>query len=269
MGYFDGWRLFGTGGLNALFIPSYLTPYHVYDEIFPYNGAQWSLTFELLANWLYWLLFPYLTKRRLFFLIGLAVATEIVVTMLLGSLDVGMRPSDFWLGIPRVILPFFTGVALRRYIFERVSLQLGGFGILMSALVLLATFSLSSFVPSTSVPAVELASVAILFPLLLVIVCRTMPSKRIANFCELTGNASYPVYLLQVSFFGLFAALPQIALHMKAHDFVPYVGIAHVVCTFVCAVWVDRYYELPVRNWLKRVWASSRQKRAASAITAA
>jgi peptidoglycan/LPS O-acetylase OafA/YrhL len=270
MGYFDGWRLFGGAALNALFIPSYIVPYHnhAYEDTFPFNGAQWSLTFELLANWLYWVIFPYLTGRTLGLLIGAAAIAEIAIILKIGGLDVGMRPSDFLLGMPRVILPFFSGVALRRYVFDRISIRLNTAGICASVLLLLMAFSLSYIVGPAAAPMLEFAAVALLFPVLLIVACRTAPTRRVGNFCELTGNASYPVYLFQVPFFGVYAALPQLFLHMKAHDFVPYVGIAFIISTFACAVWVDRYYELPARNWLKRVWRAYGENRAGNAIPA-
>ena len=115
-------------------------------------------------------------------------------------------------------------------------------------------------------PAVEFITVAVLFPLLLLAVCQTIPTPRLAWLCTLTGDASYPVYLLQVSFFLLFAALPELLLHMKAKDFMPYIGIAFIVTTFVCAVWVDRYFELPVRNRLKNAWRAYMQTRSAKAL---
>jgi peptidoglycan/LPS O-acetylase OafA/YrhL len=254
MGYFDGWRILGTGALNALFIPSYVFPYHVHVETFPFNGAQWSLTFELFANWLYWVLFPHLSSRRLILLIAAAAILEVTATFLLGSLDVGMRPGDFWLGVPRVILPFFTGVALRRFVFDRVSIRLGTAGIGGVVIALLVVFSLGDLVGPEFLPALEFMSVAVLFPALLIAACRTTPSPWVRRICEFTGNASYPVYLLQGPFFFFFAALPELTLHIKAKDLIPYVGIAHVVCTLLCAAWVDRYYELPIRNWLKRRW---------------
>ena len=41
---------------------------------------------------------------------------------------------------------------------------------------------------------------------------------------------------------------------MKAKDFVPYIGIALIVCTILCGAWVNRYYDVPISQWLKRVW---------------
>jgi peptidoglycan/LPS O-acetylase OafA/YrhL len=254
MGFFDGWRIVGTGALNALFIPSYVFPYHVHVETFPFNGAQWSLTFELLANWLYWFLFPYLRAACLIMLIAVAAILEVTTTFMLGSLDVGMRPGDFWLGVPRVMVPFFTGVALRRYAFDRVSIRLGTAGIVGMVLALIIIFSLTDLAGPALLPALEFFSVAVMFPALLIAACRTTPAPWVSRICEFTGNASYPIYLLQTPFLFFFAALPELLLHMKAANFVPYIGIAHILCAILCGAWVNRYYDLPIRHWLMRVW---------------
>jgi peptidoglycan/LPS O-acetylase OafA/YrhL len=113
---------------------------------------------------------------------------------------------------------------------------------------------MADLVGTEFLPALELLSVAVLFPALLIVACQTTPVPWISKICDITGNASYPVYLLQTPFFFCFAALPELLLHMKAKDFGPYIGIALIVCTFLCATWVDRYYELPIRNRLKRFW---------------
>ncbi len=257
MGYVDGWRILGAGALNALFIPSYIFPYHLRVETFPFNGAQWSLTFELIANVLYWLLFPLLRASRLILLIAVAAILEATVTFLVGSLDVGMRPGDFWVAVPRVILPFFTGVALRRFVFDRISIRLGTPGICGIVLAMIVAFSLADIVGAVFLPAFEFISVAVLFPVLLIVACRTTPTPWVAKICEFAGNASYPVYLLQAPVFFFFSALPELLLHMNAKDFMPYIGMAHIIVTVLCAAWVDRHYEWPVRTRLKRLWSAS------------
>jgi peptidoglycan/LPS O-acetylase OafA/YrhL len=254
-GYFDGWRLAAAGMLNAAFLPAYVFPYQLRD-IFHFNGSAWSLSFELLANLVYWMIFPHLTQRRLWLLlVGCALAEGFAVAFA-GSFDVGMRPSDFWLGVPRVMLPFMLGVVLRRHLFESGPQQLGPAGLCLVFLCLLAAFSLTRFIPPGLLPAAEYGCVALLFPVLLLAVSRTTPGPVLARLCTLTGDASYPVYLLQVPFVGFFAALPQIVLHAKARDFIPMIGIAHIATTFGCALWIDRYYELPLRKWLKARWAA-------------
>lgn len=252
-GYLDTWRVLGAAGLNALFLPAIVQPYRV-GSLFPFDGAAWSLTFEVIANIMYWVTFRQLTRLRLGFLIVLAATAAIVAVCLFGHIDLGMRVTDFWWGIPRVTLSFFIGVALRRYFYERLRWNLGEAAAPLVLFWLLLVFSMSRFITPGLLPVAELLTVGILFPLLLLLVAGATPGPKTAVICKLSGDASYPVYLLQVPFMGLLAAVPQLLWGMKASDFVPWFGIAHVLGTTVCALCIDRYYEWPLRRFLKERW---------------
>jgi peptidoglycan/LPS O-acetylase OafA/YrhL len=265
-GYTDGWRLFAAGSLNALFLPALVQPYQRAD-FFPFNGAAWSLTFELFANLIYWLLFRYLSARTLGIIIGGSAVALTIVGYMAGTIDIGMRPQDFLLGIPRVLFPFFVGVALRRYALERITFKAGEISVAAGVVVLLTTFSWSHLVSKNHLVIAELATLFVVFPGLLAALCKVIPGPRLATVCKLTGDASYPVYLLQTPFVMLFAAIPQVFFHTKAQAWVPYIGIAHISATLLCALWVDRYFELPVRNMLKTRWiAFQKRKQVGAAV---
>jgi peptidoglycan/LPS O-acetylase OafA/YrhL len=165
-----------------------------------------------------------------------------------------MRPVDFWWGSPRVTLSFFIGVALRRYIYGHVPLNLGGSAGPLILFWLLLVFSLNKFINMELRAVYELLSIGVLFPLLLLIVAGATPGPRMAALCKWSGDASYPVYLLQVPFMGVLAALTQLLWGMRAAQLVPWFGLAHVVGTIACALCIDRFYELPLRKFLKDRW---------------
>ncbi len=106
-----------------MFLPAVIQPYGI-DTYFPFDGAAWSLTFELIANVLYWVTFRRLHGVRLGLLIVVSAAAMIAARAL--PRQDGRRDAhyDFWWGVPRVALSFFIGVALRRYIYERLSFNL-------------------------------------------------------------------------------------------------------------------------------------------------
>lgn len=252
-GYIDGWRILAAAGLNALFIPAIIQPYD-FRSLFPFDGAAWSLTFELFANVLYWITFRHLNALRLGLLVLVAAVALAIGVSLVGVTDIGMRPADFWWGIPRVTVTFFIGVALRRYFYGRTAFQLDRMAAPVALLALLAVFSLQRFTPPGFLLAAELLAVGVFFPVLLLAVAGAVPGPRTAWLCKWTGDASYPVYLLQTPFMGVFAAIPQLFLGMKAVHFVPWIGFAHVIGTIVVALWIDRYFELPARQMLKARW---------------
>lgn len=255
-GFLDGWRIVASAGLNALFLPAITQPYGTWGY-FPFNGAAWSLTFELIANILYWLTFRHLGPARLGMLVLAAAAGIIFFAAAHGSMDFGMRPSDFWWGVPRVTLTFFAGVALRRHVYGRTAPELGVLAVPFTLLSLLLAFSLSRFVSTQYMPLAEILTVAVFFPLLLVLTGSSTPGPGAAAICKWTGDASYPVYLLQTPLLGVFAAIPQL-WGVKAGNLIPWIGIAYIAGTIVIALWVDRYYEWPARRLLKDRWQKLR-----------
>jgi peptidoglycan/LPS O-acetylase OafA/YrhL len=254
-GYVDVWRLMSSGALNAVFLPATTPPYQI-ENLFPYNGAAWSLTFELFANIFYWLTFRSLDKRRLILLVTVSAVTLAISAYLFGFIDVGMRPTDFWWGVPRVMLTFFMGVALRRHVYGKLSFHWKRPGVTLVILLIVMAFSISNLCSKAAVPILELLIVAVGFPLLLIAVGSATPGPRAGRLCTLVGNASYPVYLLQNPLIGLFAAIPQLLFAVKASAWIPWIGIAHVVTTVLCALWIDRHFELPLRKMLKDYWRS-------------
>jgi peptidoglycan/LPS O-acetylase OafA/YrhL len=252
-GHLDGWGVLGAACLNALFLPAMVQPFRI-GGLFPFDGASWSLTFELIANVAYWYTFRRMTGLRLALLILLALVGVVLAIRVFGQIDLGMRAEDFWWGIPRVTLSFFMGVALRRYFYERVPFKLEGSAAPLVLFWLLLLFSLNRFVSPGHIAAVELLTIAVLFPLLLLTVAGATPGPRMALICKWTGDASYPVYLLQVPFMGVVAGIHQWVWGINAPDPVPAFGIVHVLGTIACALCIDRYYELPVRKFLKARW---------------
>lgn len=254
-GFLDLWRIAGSAALNALYLPAFIQPYHE-NHYFPYVGAAWSLTFELFANIVYWLTFRLLNRKRLGLLLLVSAVVVAVGLARFGTIDLGMRPWDLGWGIPRVMLGFFMGVAIRRHLYERMlTIRVNPAVAAPLALgVLLVAFSSSRLVGPGLVGLADYAADLIVFPALLISVGAVNPGRVTAVLCKLTGDASYPVYLLQGPLTGLVAAVPQVLWGVKAGALTPWTGLLHVAATVLLALWVDRYFELPVRKRLKERW---------------
>jgi peptidoglycan/LPS O-acetylase OafA/YrhL len=268
-GFLDGWRVLGAAGLNALYLPAFTAPYHLHD-LFPFVGAAWSLSFELFANIIYWLTFRLLGRLRLGLLLLVSAGALGAAALHFGTLDVGMRSTDFTWGIARVMVPFFMGVAIRRHLYSRLlSIRLAPAAAAPLALVtLLAAFSGSRVLSQAAVPFADYVFDLMVFPLLLIAVGAVNPGRVTGAICKLTGDASYPVYLLQGPMTGVVAAVPQFLWGVKAGALAPWSGLAHVTVTVLVALLVDRCYELPARRWLKERWQAFRARAAAAPAAA-
>lgn len=267
-GFLDFWRILGAAGLNGLYLPAYIHPYSI-DDDYPFDGAAWSLTFELVANLVYWLTFRALGRRAT--LAGMIVLSAVVLAIpafLFGCVDVGMRPSELWWGVPRVLLSFFIGVGLRRHVYPRVHINLARSAAALVLCTLLIVFTGSLLLGGMWGGMADLVVLCAVFPLLIVAVGSATPGPVTARIAKLVGDASYPVYLIQNPFVGVTAAVPQFLWGMKAAQFQPAVGIAHIIATVLCALWVDRYFELPARRILKERWQAFRASTAPVAAAA-
>lgn len=95
--------------LGALFIPVTGSA-----DIFPLNGPQWSLMWELAVNLLYALIAPQLTLRRLVLLTAGGGVLYAALAVRFGTGSLGSHGADWFGGAPRVVFGFFVGVLLAR-----------------------------------------------------------------------------------------------------------------------------------------------------------
>jgi peptidoglycan/LPS O-acetylase OafA/YrhL len=247
-GYVDTSGLVAAALFNLCMLPS-LLPLYGGGNLFPFNGASWSLMYELVANVAYWLLFRLLSGLNLVILLLAAAIGFVLAGRHVGTVDLGMRSGEALFAIARVLFSFFAGLALRRYVHQRLRIRLGPVGVTAAIAVLVAVFCISDFIDSRLVG--EFIALFLVFPLLIVSVSNTTPGPKLATLCRLAGNTSYPVYILQTPMMLLFAAVPELLAHQKARQWAPLYGIAEVLAIVLCAWWVDSRIELPARKALK------------------
>jgi peptidoglycan/LPS O-acetylase OafA/YrhL len=80
---------------------------------FQFNGPAWTLFFELLANAVYILAWPWLKSTRvLAVVVALSGLWLALATLTVGHIDMGPTWRDAWGGLARVSFSFFAGVLL-------------------------------------------------------------------------------------------------------------------------------------------------------------
>jgi peptidoglycan/LPS O-acetylase OafA/YrhL len=239
-----------AGALNALMLPAFNRPYDA-PTLFPFNGASWSISFELVANLFYCTFFRFLNPRALALLVSGSAIVLALAVVNRGTVDLGMRPGDLVYGVPRVLFSFFVGVAIRRNIPGAASTNQQALRMTVISAVLVLTLAGRAIHQGRSQVAGDLLCVMALLPILVFLASRVQVQGVLRTFSTWAGNSSYPVYLLQGSFFFIFAAIPQV-FHRRSAQFTPWIGIALIVCTIIVSLIVDRYFEHPIRAALKR-----------------
>lgn len=265
-GYVDSSGLLLNGLSNLLMLPAVVP---LYDEgaMYPFNGASWSLFYELVANAMFLLLFPWLNRRNLALLVGVSGVLLVAVVLRYETIDVGMRQGEYLVAMPRVCFSFFVGVLIRRHLHELLRVRMGGAGIAASVMVLVATFSIDDLGGAAWRGAFELLAVGLVFPLMILLTAHASIGPRLGALCEAAGNTSYPVYILQTPLMLFTAAIPQLLFSTHAAAWVPWIGVVEVAVIVVLSWFVDRYYELPLRRWLKQRLGLDRRRQAKPAVS--
>nr|WIE91858.1 acyltransferase [Mesorhizobium sp. WSM4875] len=241
---------------GMLFIPLVGDAYHT---IFPLNPASWSLFFELIVNIAYAAVFFLLSKRVLTVLVAVSLVLLIVASALAGTLDFGMTGKTIISGLPRVWFSFFLGVLLCRSM-ARYQDGLGflrrGWWVEAAILLTLIVFAIAPAGAAGRV-AYDLASIAVVFPLMVVTGAVAPTAPRLASFYGWLGRVSYPIYIIHTPLLMIIAGAGKAAsVDPFAHH--PWFGIVMAAAVIVIADIATRIYDEPVRRFLQRQMQRSR-----------
>jgi peptidoglycan/LPS O-acetylase OafA/YrhL len=236
-----------------LFLPSPVTDSDGY--LFPLNGPAWSLFFELIVNFIFALLAPWLTFARLLALV-VGGATALICAVALhwftfgtsgfGAMVEGFAWSGFGAGFLRAFYGFFCGVLCYR-LFQRCRWR-ARVTPLLPCLCLIAI--LAPHPPVGWQVIYDITAVLVVFPLLITASASIPEPGYALGASRFLGEASYGVYVLQIPLYvALIYALRKIpALHLN--NLPLWTGVGFVVFVFLIAYAAYRVYDAPVRQWL-------------------
>lgn len=208
-------------------------------------GPAWTLTLELGANILYAAAFRYLTNRALLTIIVGGFVLLIALAVARGSLDQGWADGDLLAGVPRVMFAFPLGVLLWRW---RFALPSTPEWLTWPAMVATSLALLSPLARVIGVPLSDLFTVALLFPILVIVCSQTRPAGRSAALAAALGASSYTLYVIHAP---TLRWLTQ--LHLSAAQSPYLVGWGMLLGIVLLSLLIDRFYDEPFRQFLKRL----------------
>jgi peptidoglycan/LPS O-acetylase OafA/YrhL len=215
-----------------------------WDETHSLNGPLWSLLQEYLANVFYALIGRHMNRTTLigFVFIWGAILTGVAVWR--GDLATGWGYNTFWIGVVRMMFPFFAGLLLYRSGFMiRIPAAYLICSLLLVALFFFPTYSFNGWY--------EAASIIIAFPLIVAMGAGGTISGRWAQICNFAGIISYPIYIVHYPFMYIYMEW----IHLKPDPgTIIMVGIVLLFFFIGLAYVVLKRYDEPVRNWLKQNW---------------
>jgi len=228
-----------------------------WQEMHPLNGPGWSLFFEYIANILYAIGIRKLSKTALSILVFVAavVLIQYAVTAKSGDLTGGwsLNEEQLRIGFTRLIFPFFAGLLLSRMVKPDNIKN----AFLLSSILL----GLILFIPriGTSQDAwlnglYESLSIILVFPLVIYIGASGEIKGIMENkICKFLGDISYPIYITHYAFIYIYTAWAS-DNHHATFELKFLYGLLTFGVSILFAYLSLKYYDEPIRAWLKRKW---------------
>src|SRR5579872_636015 len=226
-----------------------------WQEMHPLNGPAWSLFFEYIANILYAVLVRRFSKVVLSVFVTLAafMLIQYLVTSKNGDLIGGwsLNSEQLYIGLTRVLFPFFGGVLLCR-IGKLIHVKNAFW---WSSLLIIIMLSIPRIGDEHHVwmnGVYESLCIIVVFPLIVSIGAGgKLHSARSEKICNFLGEISYPLYITHYPLIYLFTAWVvnnRVPLGIKGL----LMGLLVVITSLVIAYLSLRFYDKPVREWLRK-----------------
>jgi len=178
-----------------LFIP---TDYDA-KSVFPLNGVQWSLLFELLANAFHALVFWRLGNRALGIIAGFSLLALAAGSWPFGTLDVGYSLGTLYLALARVGFGYCVGILLFR---------VGGASPVLRVPALLPPLCFIGLLAFMSIVGRWWAEMLGLILMPLLILAGASATTRATELYEYFGRVSYPIYAIHLPILVVVGFLP-------------------------------------------------------------
>lgn len=227
---------------NLFMLPTYIT--FAGGVLFPFNNPSWTLFFELLANFVYCLLYRFLTHGRLVLMTILWAALLVLACFQFHSLDIGYSQTHFIGGFSRVGFSFFAGVGVYRFQRARpCPVRISPWLLLAGATALLV----QQIPRGLDRELYDSLCAIVVFPLFAYLATAVEPGPMGQKMFTLGGGASYALYLIHAPLGGVLNQFFTVYGRPKGSILL---GVTFIAAVSVIAVLAERFYDRPVRRWL-------------------
>ena len=218
---------------------------------FPYNSPSWSLYIEIVVNIFHALCLRRVKTATLSVLVVVAGLILSVTSFSAGGLNLGFgRGLGLLYGFARVFFAYPAGMLLFRF----WSANRGRWKcspLTPCALLLLALFAkVSAGIPNA---AFDLSMAFMGFPLILTLAAFSEPTGRWKPVFTKLGSTSYGVYVLHMPVALYFLAFLKDVVHIRPDKLEPWTGFLFLAFIVAFADAADRFFDIPMRRWLRRV----------------
>ena len=225
-----------------------------WQEMHPLNGPAWSLFFEYIVNILYGLFIHKFSRTALSVLVLLAggLLIHFAVTNSNGDVIGGwsLEPAQLYTGIMRVTYPFFAGLLLFR-LTKPAAIK---HAFLWCSLLLLAMLTMPRIGGSAHLwmnGLYDSLTIILVFPFIVWLGTSSVAAGNATKkICTFLGDISYPIYITHYPLIYIYTAWVSNNKITLNEGLLPGIGVffLSIGLAYACLKWYDE----PVRNWLKK-----------------
>ncbi|WP_316737509.1 acyltransferase [Pedobacter aquatilis] len=229
-----------------------------WQEMHPLNSVGWSLFFEYIANIFYAIGIRKLSNKALGVLVFIAAValSHLAITSVNGNVAGGwtLNVEQVRVGITRTIFPFFAGLLLSRIAKPaRLKNAFLWSGLLVALVLYMPRIGGADNVWLNGI--YESVSIIIIFPLIVYIGASGNTETAIGNkICKFLGDISYPLYLVHYPIVYFYVAWISNNKGITITEVWP-VALAILIGSTILAYITLKWYDEPVRKWLRKKWA--------------
>ena len=269
IGNVPGWKVLLAFVMGCLMIPCGMKmDIRGWGETNSFNGPNWSLTWEYLANILYAVVLRRVSKVLLAILSVAAAFCTLDICLnwnLFGLLTdehasniytvIGgwsLTPEQIYIGLTRLFYPFLSGLLISRIgMFIKVK---GAF--FWCSLILVVLLSIPCVGGENNIVngVYNAGCILLLFPIVVMMGAGSqIASSKSAKFCEFLGEISYPLYITHYPF--MYVQMNWVWSHPEAPLYAHLMVSAGSLILSLCTAYAClKLYDIPVRQWLTEHW---------------
>lgn len=229
-----------------------------WQEMHPLNSVGWSLFFEYIANIFYAIGIRKFSNKALsvFVLIAGVSLAHLAITSPNGDVAGGwtLNWEQGRIGITRTIFPFFAGLLLSRVAKPtHIKNAFLWCSLLLAVILYMPRISGADYLWMNGI--YESVSIIIFFPLIVYIGASGILKTATGNkLCKFLGDISYPLYLVHYPIVYFYVAWISNNKGITFTEALP-VAVAILLGSIVLAYLSLKWYDEPVRKWLRKKWA--------------
>ncbi|MFT4222923.1 acyltransferase family protein [Dysgonomonas sp.] len=229
-----------------------------WSEMHPLNGPAWSLFYEYIANIVYALFLRRVSKIILGTLVLVAACVTIHYALTNSNGDIiggwSVDSTQLRIGFTRLAFPFLAGMLLAK----TAKLYYTKHAFLTASLLLVVLFSIPRLGGSENIwmnGLYECFCLIIMFPLIVWLGAGgKVNGKKASKICKFLGDISYPIYITHFPIVYVYMAWVtnnNLSLEQSWH-----IGLLCAIISILVAYVSMRFYDIPVREWLRKRFLS-------------